>query len=121
MPSAPLRPCAEPGCGLLVRSGRCARHARQRDQARGTARERGYSSRWDKASATYLRSHPYCVVCGQPAEVTDHIKAPKLRQATTPEERRAASRLFWDQANWQALCQYHNKLKAIEREGGFGR
>ena len=120
-PSSPLRPCGAAGCPRLVRSGYCQVHARQRDQARGTARERGYTSRWDVASATYVRAHPTCVVCGMPSEVTDHIVPPKLWQATTPEAKREASRLFWDRSNWQALCQCCNKAKGIRNEGGFGR
>jgi 5-methylcytosine-specific restriction protein A len=116
-----MRYCAVPGCPAIVESGRCATHAKKADRARGTARQRGYTSAWDRASAAYLLKHPWCAMCGQPAEVTDHIKAPKLRQATTAEDQREASRLFWDPANWQALCQRCNKRKAIEREGGFGR
>lgn len=44
-PMAALRPCAEPGCPTLVPSGRCATHARQADQHRGTAEARGYTWR----------------------------------------------------------------------------
>ncbi|CAN5850280.1 hypothetical protein BH18ACI5_BH18ACI5_04360 [soil metagenome] len=64
MASAPLRPCASPGCPELVRRGRCAPCARahsRNDQARrGSSRERGYSWAWQKFRARWLRSRPYC-------------------------------------------------------------
>jgi 5-methylcytosine-specific restriction protein A len=28
--------------------------------------------------------------------------------------------LFWDQSNWQPLCQGCNSYKAAKEEGGFG-
>lgn len=48
MPAALVRPCAEPMCPELVESGRCRVHARQRDQRRGTATARGYTSHWSR-------------------------------------------------------------------------
>ncbi len=48
MPTAPYRPCAASGCGVLVRRGRCPAHTRQIDQARETATRRGYSSSWHR-------------------------------------------------------------------------
>lgn len=46
MPTALLKDCAYPGCTVLVDNGRCAEHARAREQWRGTAASRGYDSRW---------------------------------------------------------------------------
>jgi 5-methylcytosine-specific restriction protein A len=48
MPSAILRPCPGDGgrCPELVPAGRCARHARQIEQRRGSAASRGYGSSW---------------------------------------------------------------------------
>jgi len=40
VPSALLRPCAQPGCHELVERGRCAAHADHDDQRRGSAAER---------------------------------------------------------------------------------
>jgi len=65
-----------------------------------TTAERGYGNRWRKARATYLRSHPLCVMCRprlEPATVVDHIKPHKGDQV-----------LFWDTANWQSLCKLHH-------------
>ena len=60
---------------------------------------KGYGSRWQKARAVYLQSHPLCVRClakGRyvKATVVDHI---------IPH--RGDRKLFWDQDNWQALCK----------------
>ena len=47
MPSALLRPCANPGgCHELVESGRCKAHATEQDAARGSSAERGYDGYW---------------------------------------------------------------------------
>jgi 5-methylcytosine-specific restriction protein A len=73
------------------------------DARRGSARERGYTRRWDKARATYLQSHPLCVMCGKagritPANVVDHIIPHRGDQV-----------LFWDtEKNWQSLCEWHH-------------
>jgi hypothetical protein len=73
---------------------------------RPTARERGYTTRWDKARAGFLRSHPSCAFCARrgvhtQATVVDHI---------VPH--RGDMRVFWDHANWQPLCApCHNGAK----------
>ena len=110
MPTAPLRPCATPGCRELVTSGHCTRHARARDLARGTAQERGYTRRWAARSQAFRRRFPLCGMRpgGQrpvlsrcfdegrqtPATVVDHVVPHRGDQG-----------LFWDElGNWQALC-----------------
>lgn len=76
---------------------------REYDQHRGSARERGYNTRWEKARKTYLASHPLCVMCKRegriaPATVVDHIIPHKGDTA-----------LFWDtENNWQPLCKPHH-------------
>ena len=35
----------------------------ERDAARGSFRQRGYHSGWDRLRPVYLRSHPLCVPC----------------------------------------------------------
>ena len=72
--------------------------AEQFDKSRGSSAQRGYDSRWAKARATFLRQHPLCAMhlkFGRyvPATVVDHI---------VPH--RGDQQLFWDRANWQALC-----------------
>jgi hypothetical protein len=47
----PLRPCLEPGCHELVRSGRCPAHQRNRD-----ARKNAQSHRWVYRDPRWLRT-----------------------------------------------------------------
>ena len=108
MPIRPPRICT---CGRVVPSGtRCACEQRRRaltDRRRPTARERGYTSAWEKARAGFLKSHPTCTRCGDPATVVDHI---------TPH--RGNKALFWDKANWQPLCTpCHSRHKQREEHG----
>lgn len=105
-----LRPCATPGCPALVEHGHCAGHATVREQARGTARQRGYDTTWARYSRRRLHQFPFCVRCGRLAEVTDHIVPIRL----APERR-------LDPTNHQSLCADCNRRKNIEEEGGFGR
>lgn len=93
----------------MAHGGYCAHHyqiSRERfERSRGTAVERGYGRRWQKARVAYLAHHPYCVECERsgvstPATVVDHI---------TPH--RGDWTLFWDAANWQPLCKRHHDAK----------
>lgn len=108
MPRAALRPCAHPTCATLVAKGSCPEHHKPRpsDQYRGTAAQRGYGSRWQKARATYLHKNPLCVECLKEKRVTlatvvDHIIPHRGDQAK-----------FWDsEHNWQSLCARHHNVK----------
>jgi 5-methylcytosine-specific restriction enzyme A len=80
MPHAALRRCSTPACPGTPRPGHatCTACAAARDRTRGTFRQRGYSSTWDRRSASFLARHPRCVDCGDPAVVSDH--APRSRR-----------------------------------------
>ena len=71
------------------------------------AASRLYNCRaWKRASREFLAQHPLCVLCEKagkivPAQHTDHIKP-----------HRGDMTLFWDVANWQALCASCNARKA---------
>ena len=71
------------------------------------------SRRWRKAREQYLKGNPLCVDClafGKvtPASVVDHV---------IPH--RGDERLFWDRANWAALCApCHSAHKQREEKGG---
>ena len=68
-----LRPCNTPGCPALVRGGpRCAKHARQTEQDRGTPEERGYDKHHRILRvACFERDNWQCADCGwQPDLVT---------------------------------------------------
>lgn len=82
------------------------RRHRATDARRGTAHERGYTSRWAEFSRAFRRANPLCEYClakGHyvPSEVTDH----DLPHGGDPT-------LFWDNT-WTALCHAcHNGTKA---------
>jgi len=57
---------------------RRAEQNRAADDRRGSARERGYSTAWDKFARSWLIGNPLCVYCAaqdrdQAAELVDHI------------------------------------------------
>lgn len=92
MLTAPLRPCAAPGCRALVKAGRCEAHRKQRwqqqDERRGTSTERGYDATWRKLRLWFLQRNPLCAECSKrgrirPAAEVHHIRtiaeAPELR------------------------------------------
>ena len=85
---------------------------READSRRASSTERGYNNAWRKAREGFLRSHPLCKKHQErgivkPATVVDHIKPHKGDTA-----------LFWNQANWQALCKAcHDGAKQREERG----
>lgn len=89
---------------------------READERRGSARKRGYSSRWDIASRLFLRAHPLCLGC----EAAGRITAAVLTDHVIPHQGDKA--LFWDRTNWQPVCRYHHdvvkqQLEAMWRGG----
>ena len=69
------------------------------------SREKGYGKKWEKASIAYRHANPLCVNCKAhglvtPSQLVDHI-IPHLGD----------DKLFWDMANWQALCQKCHRRK----------
>lgn len=110
MPRQPKVPCRHPGCAELVEPGTkyCEKHKTLHPEEVRSAGKHGYNRRWQKASKAYLESHPLCVRCmkeGRYVKATvDHI---------VPH--RGDQKLFWDQANLQALCkQCHGKKSLTE-------
>lgn len=86
---------------------------RESDYRRGSARARGYTSAWDKASKGHLVSHPLCLYCAladviEPSSRTDHLYPHRQDQT-----------LFWNRTYWIACCQpCHDGFKQrIERQG----
>lgn len=93
-------------------------HERQERQElaarRGSPRDRGYTTKWDKTAKRFLQEHPLCVECAREgrtreADLVDHIIPAKGDQ-----------RLFWDKSNWQTLCAHHHSVKTNSQDGGFG-
>jgi 5-methylcytosine-specific restriction protein A len=107
MPLRPSRPCSTPGCGALVRRGRCPTHSRAANVRRGSASSRGYGVRWRRYRRAFLAAHPLCADCDSNnrttlAVVVDHIIA-----------HRGWDALFWDPENHQALCVPCHNAKSV--------
>lgn len=103
MPSAAPRPCAHAGCAALVPHGQrwCDEHKApalaEQDARRGSARERGYSARWEHVRKHYLTDHPLCELC----EAEGRVKLAALVHHRTPIEQ--GGRVL-DRSNLEALC-----------------
>jgi 5-methylcytosine-specific restriction protein A len=105
VPYKPKKPCSYPNCPNLADGCYCDKHSSLNTNSRGNASERGYNSRWRKARDRFLKVNPLCVECLKenklvPATVVDHI---------VPH--RGDKNLFWDESNWQALCECHHNKK----------
>jgi 5-methylcytosine-specific restriction protein A len=117
MPTAPLRPCAEPRCPVLVVKGRCPTHARTVDVARGTAQERGYDAAWAAYSRRFRKAHP---VCGERVDGSldwDHSRCVQ-QGLTTPAQcvdhtiPMSAGGDKWNPRNHMSACRDCNSWKA---------
>lgn len=111
-----LRACTRSGCPNLTERGLCTT-CRSATPPRPTARQRGYSTAWEKARAGFLAKHPFCecpLHKGKPdaprSDTVDHIVAHKGNKA-----------LFWEHRNWQASTRACNARKAVLEEGAFGQ
>lgn len=109
--------CRFAGCSSLTShfSGYCEKHRaiweeqnKARDQRRGTARERGYDSRWARYSRAYLKQpgHQLCALrldsgCAVVAQCVDHIVPPESK----------SDPLFWNPENHQPACIHCNSVK----------
>lgn len=90
MPRRALTTCAEPGCGALVRKGRCPQHKRKPWAQRLSRQERGYGAEWDRIRRVVLAEEAYiCQYCGRPANTVDHI-TPKSQGGTDERHNLAA-------------------------------
>ncbi len=119
--------CRHPGCRELTghESGYCEAHRgeweeknRARDVRRGTARARGYDSKWAGYSKRFLSrpENQLCALkldekCAVLAQCVDHIDPPD-----GPCDPR-----FWDPANHQPACIHCNSVKGHRRIVGKHR
>ncbi len=113
MPVAAKRPCAKRGCGQLVARGErfCMAHT---GRPRRTPKPEGaiiYGGRWRAESKAFLAEpgNAWCRACNGMAQCVDHVVAHK-----------GDEELFWDQANWQPLCNPCHSKKTTSEDGGFG-
>ena len=84
---------------------------------RGSPRERGYDSKWDRLSIAYRKRNPFCAWCSQAGrdtltDVVDHM----IPVVDRPELRH-------DWKNLLALCKHHHGMKfsleTYARESGL--
>jgi 5-methylcytosine-specific restriction protein A len=98
-----FRVCAKAGCPELTKESWCAEHKpRELKGKRPSSAQRGYDTRWQKFRATFLQSHPTCIVVGCTRDATDvdHI------DNQGPHGPRG-----YDVTNLQALCHQHHSAK----------
>lgn len=89
---------------------------REIDERRGSAASRGYTGRWAKASATFLKRNPLCEYCRlrgrplTPSTCTDHLY---------PHRWPIYQGVFWRSEWWVASCDTCHKgfKQSIERRG----
>lgn len=92
-----------------------AEQNRAYDRRRGSARDRGYSARWDAAARLFKRDYPLCCGC----EAVGRIAATSVVDHVVPHEGDMA--LFWDEENWQPACGWHHSVVKQILEQRFAR
>ena len=117
MTTRPKRPCSYPGCSQLVATGYCDKHKQQSSEhRRGSAAQRGYTSKWAKYSKWFLKQpgNHICKLrlpgCDYVARCVDHIQPPKDKDDP----------LFWLKSNHQSSCIHCNSVKGRKTMKGEG-
>ncbi|MCW2496413.1 MAG: hypothetical protein JWQ77_2337 [Jatrophihabitans sp.] len=70
-----MKVCSQPGCGELVKAGKCDTHRREYDKRRGTTTERGYGAE-HRATRDALLPSAYgtaCRYCGNRMWPHEHL------------------------------------------------
>lgn len=105
--------------------------ARQYERDRGSARKRGYDTRWEKARATFLAQpeNQFCRKCQARGLLNPGIYRMDGSIETNPRRmhlvvdhikpHRGDQTRFWDRTNWQPLCpDDHDIVKQSEERAG---
>lgn len=92
-------------------------HGQPATPPRATARQRGYTSKWEEARKGFLAKHPRCecdahrgLSSAPLATCVDHTKPHKGDKV-----------LFWTRSNWRAMAKPCHDAKTATEDGGFGR
>lgn len=92
------------------------RSQRQIDLDRGSARQRGYSTRWDKASKAHRLAHPLCGYCEAGAFGDKRTTACTRVDHLYPHRRFAG--VFWRSEWWVSSCDDCDAAKqSLEHKG----
>lgn len=107
-------------CPNRVVSGFCHEHSRQKEQRRGSQRERGYTRAWEIRAKLFKQQYPLCGMRpnGQ-APVMSCCHEQGLHtlayQVDHVVPHRGNQELFWDElGNWQSLCASCGSAKTAE-------
>lgn len=89
-----------------------ARHsAPVKDEPRSSKK---YGHRWRKLRKAFLLKNPLCGKCTEEGLMVDATEVDHIKP------HRGDDRLFWDESNWQGLCNSHHSRKTAAENGGFG-
>ena len=114
MPYRTLRPCAYPGCDVLVRFGRCDDHRQALVFERDPERQRLYNlAAWEQRRLLQLAREPWCAECLRngiytPASDVDHVVPHRGDQ------------LSFMTGELQSLCHSCHSKKTIAEQQGRG-
>lgn len=78
---------------------------RELDRRRGSRHERGYDSKWAKASKAFLAAHPWCVDC---LKLGKHVPATEVDH---DPPHGGDWKKFWDRRTWFPRCKSHHSSK----------
>lgn len=108
MPSRPatFRPASQPDR---------AEQRRASDERRGSARDRGYNVRWEKARKTFLARAPLCLGC----QAVGRVEAAAIVDHVVPHG--GDSERFWDTGLWQGCCKWHHDVVKQRLEDRYAR
>ena len=115
-----MRVCSVHGCGEIYprhEGTRCATHRAEADRRRGTATERGYTSKGHQAfRRAVISADPVCVACRlRPSTIADHY----------PHSRKELIELSLnpnDPAYGRGLCKpCHDRETAANQPGGWNQ
>lgn len=102
--------CRIKDCPELTPFSLCPIHQKEEDSKRDKRRTRDrsrFNSSWKVKRTRYLRTHPWCVDCGQAANTVDHV-VPLSKGGQDNEN------------NYQSMCTSCHSRKTASKDGGFG-
>jgi 5-methylcytosine-specific restriction enzyme A len=103
MPWKPKKVCNKAGCNRLTADSYCDEHKHQ--QKNSYAPSLRYGRNWKARAKAFKAQNPLCIECLKEGKIVpvygvDHI---------IPH--RGNVDLYWDETNWQSLCQHHLNAK----------